>query len=301
MAENESETSDSASEAGGVIRSVFRNIKFMLRAEAIGSFPTEAIARSADKLSQFQDIKESVQGAHEKLKNSVTNPIKLVLGTIGSASVGIVKSGVLGWILFSVHDSILNFSIPIIYQSSTASLSRTDSQDILIPSLLTSASGALSGAIHGIISAVWDNISHRVHHNIVTSQRSHVIGTMFSHGMVHLTLFGSYELMKRMSLNRLKYFNSEKHHDLNDIVTFSIICISGAVSGCLADTVGQLTLPFEVYGATRKASSWRRSMIFFRKKLKFRDLTSRAVFSAAVPSMLGFLAYEYASLPMLNV
>jgi hypothetical protein len=295
---------------GGLIRNILRNLKYVLRAETIGSMPRRikvptryVIAQSADKLSQIHDIRHHVKHAHEKHKNSQikTNPFKLIFNTISTASLGIIKSALLGGALFTIHDEIYKLGMHAVNNNIQNSSSTEYSpwfKYVIIPGTFSCIAGTISGAGHGILSSLWDKTSYKLHPNITLSTPSHIIGTSISHACVHCILFGLYESIKRLHLYmfdlHIIHDNNKITADIPHVLSLYSICISSIIAGCSAEFIGLVTEPLESQGF----KLGHKESLEILRQYSIRDLTEvsyKTYLRFSVPSMLGFLVYEFAT------
>jgi hypothetical protein len=285
---------------GGVIRNLLRSISYLTRIESIGRLPlripTKIVARSADKLGQITDVMGKLQGAYEEIKErNITSKVKSFFHTSLKAYHGMVKSGLLGGILFSMYEEIVSH----VHQRQCLSISNHSmdfNELVLTSSLASTSAGLISGGSHGLLHSLWDRslfsmstflkLPAHIYEEISlhlqpTRPQFFSLGTCLSHSLVHGTLFGSYEFTKRMSL----YLMNMNHESENLTMVEGGICVllGGLAAGVISETVGTITAPLEEKGI--------REGIKDIVNLRPAQLTYSV--RSIGPTILGFLAYEY--------
>lgn len=118
------------------------------------------------------------------------------------AAPAIVKSAVMGGVLFSCFESL-----EVVLQDQWRDLgSGVKESQIGVPSLIALLAGGTSGSVHGVVHTTWDRLGARLFPlptstlGAAPSFRSLLCGTAIAHSLVHGLLFGSYEATKRLSL-----------------------------------------------------------------------------------------------------
>lgn len=296
VASNENENSY----LGGVIRNLLRSISYLTRIESIGRLPlripTKIVAKSADKLGQITDVIDKLQEAYEDIKErKLRSKVKSFFHTSIKAYHGMVKSGLLGGILFSMYEEIVSHlhqkqCLPISNQS------KEFNELVLTSSLASTSAGLLSGGSHGLLHSLWDRslfsmstfLKFPAHiyeeislHLQPTRPQFFSLGTCLSHSFVHGSLFGSYEFTKRMSLY-LMNLNHESDHLTMAEGGISVL-LGGLTAGVISDTVGTITAPLEDKGIREG----------IKEIVKYQPTQFTYSVRSIGPTILGFLAYEY--------
>lgn len=289
MEDKKDEISSENSALGGALRSVLRGGQTAIRAVSSASIgrlprvPTQAIAKSAEKLGDALDIVEKIHSAHhqEKARSHISDRLRHSFRVSLSATPGILKSSVLGTILFSVYEGIYN-----------RSTTRSNNPWYSSWSTVVAATGAgtIAGASHGITSWLWHSIvlhsastfaSSSSVRNLITSHLStpdplNPIGRICNHAFVHGSLFGSYALSKHLFSYAL---NDSEDHKWEHVLA---VIVSATVSSVVCEYATLLGDPWDHGRVVSPRSLWTTSLL--------QRITNR---SAIVPTVLGFLAYEY--------
>lgn len=291
---------------GGLLRGVLRGIGYITRIESIGRLPVriphKVVSKSADRLSQLHDTHQMMTDAYEAARRMhPESRIKSIMQTALVTSHGIIKSAILGGALFAVYEESIDRLIQHQYFSDTADSSRLV-EFVCIPALYSSCVGAIAGMGHGICFSLWDKAIHStprvrqsLHAHLSTRpKRSYTLGTAASHTLVHGALFGSYELFKRGSLHAIGLAHRDDH--LSRIEGGLCVMMGGLSAGALSDAVGRVTEAFEEAGLRDGISRFRTASrsVFTLPKYGTIGQSVRRTMRTAFPTMLGFLAFEYA-------
>ena len=285
---------------GGVIRNLLRSIGYLTRIESIGRLPlripTKIVAKSADKLGQITDVIDKLQGAYNDIKErKMRSKVKSFFHTSLKAYHGMVKSGLLGGILFSMYEEIVSHvrqrkCLPLSNQS------KDFNELVLASSLVSASAGFISGGSHGLLHSLWDRslfsmsnfLKFPAHiyeeislHLQPTRPQFFCLGTCLSHSLVHGSLFGSYEFTKRMCLY-LMNMNHETHH-LTMVEGGICILFGGLTAGVISETIGTITVLLEEKGIREG----------IQDIVKQRSIRLTYSVRSIGPTILGFLAYEY--------
>lgn len=284
---------------GGIVRNALRSISYITRIESIGRLPvripTKIVGKSADKISQITDVIDRLQTAYNDVKDhKISSKLKSFFHVSAKAYHGMVKSGILGGILFSLYEEIVSRvhsqqCLPLSNQS------KDFNELVWYSSLVSASAGAVSGGSHGILYSLWDRSLHSITSYLklpsqvyeelslqilTTRPQFFTLGTCVSHTLVHGSLFGTYELTKRTCLYLLNLTHETDH--LTKLEGGLSIISGGLAAGVMSDTIGALTAPFEEFGILEGIQSI----------VKNRPQISYSIRSLG-PTILGFLAYEY--------
>jgi hypothetical protein len=282
----------------GVIRGILRSIGYVTRIESIGRLPVriphKIVAKSADRLGQLHEFQDMVRDTYQESRQRNPGSHATALFQTGIlTSHGLVKSAVLGGILFSIYETT------VAAVAKTHYLSHMDDSShffefVVLPTAAFGTAGACAGSTHGIMYSIWDRGL-----SVLPSKwwpasvpKSSPIGTAISHACVHGTLFGSYEVCKRGSLFALGYAHREEH--LSKVEGGLCVVFGGCVAGVLSDGVGRVTVGLEQSGVSSGVAMIRSN---FQNFLNSPELTKQPVKTfvrSALPTTLGFLAFEYA-------
>ncbi len=150
------------------------------------------------------------------------------------------------------------------------------------------AGGVLAGITHGALWSGSENALLKYYYNRlpdhVEKPLHSVRGTIFSHGISHATLFGSYESSKLLLLSMVHGEESERF----DITTWeggACILLAASISGVASEIVSHYSEPFESY------TSWSS----LREEMRAIKLPSiRSMGPSAFSTMLGWCAFEFA-------
>ena len=246
----------------------------------------------------------------------------------------LLKSSVLGSVLFMTYDSLYDFVrsyLPSQADNRTPGSSLTNSTSALIAG---AAVGACGGIVHGSLSFLWNAAVFRFGNRkrshpqpIVESKVHSLPGTLVSHTLVHLTLFSTYEATKTAGVSVV---HSQQLIPLSDTDRPStslpdpnahkselvgqealVVLFAGGVSGVVAETAQHYFAPLEyisvkkqrnlpgdrrMHAGKQDGGIVRATLLGMRNSLRSSMRTTpalRNVLSAALPSAIGFLAYEY--------
>lgn len=281
-----------------IIRNILRNLSYLTKIETIGrlplKLPSKIIGKSANQITQINEIIEKLKNSYEEIKNK---NIKSIYNSIFHITImtyhNIIKSGLLGGLVFQLYEDILT-------QTNQNKCSKISNKSInfnnlvLYSSLYSLSAGLLSGSVHGLLYTLWDkslyillkyiklpsNIYNEIIYHIPPNNSIHILGTTLSHSLVHGSLFGTYEFFKRLCLYLIG-LTHESHHLTLIEGGISIFC-GGLMCGIVSDTVGTITNSFEENGIKYTIEN------FNLKNLQFR-YSVRSI----GPTILGFYAYEY--------
>jgi len=272
------ESSADAGGGSGALRGGLRSIISRLGRTVVGALPAnpKVLGKQADKISDLIDhaihvnserkLQSQDGSQHQRLGRwSWAAPVLFAIPSI-------VKSSVLGAVLFSSYEAMHD----------GASGGGALSPFVSSPSLVAMISGTLGGAAHGLASVTWDKtllygapISVEKWSRVETMQKSVFGGTVLAHSLVHGSLFGSYHVLKKMVMTDSKRQQSPLEE------AAAVVC-TGGLAGTLSEIVGHYLSPIE------QGHGWKAVMQLPRPAV-------RSIIVAAVPSGLGFFAFEFAS------
>lgn len=302
--ESDNDIDNHSNEAlAGITRGILRTGLRTVGKTSLGSIPRphpKVIAKTADTFSDIFEFHSSIKKAstdhsHNNNSNSPTgsgsriNKYRKYISIFAKSSVSFLQSSILGSTLFYIYDYCYpQFSLHIQYEP--------------LPAFI---SGGIAGASHGFCFCSFENISFLlknqysqfmnkpplVSHNVFPGCK-YFTGTMISHLCVHSVLFGSYEGSKYLT-SKLGYeasFVNERKIYI-DILS---ICTCGTIAGISSEYISHYTDSFE------RVNIWKMSLKEIASLLKELRVTEgptfRYLLTSAVPSAIGFLAYEVSKL-----
>jgi hypothetical protein len=279
---------------GGVIRNILRSVGYVTRIESIGRLPvripTKIVAKSADKIGQLTDMIDNLQTAYNDIKErKMGSKFRSLFHTSLRAYHGVVKSGVLGGVLFSLYEEIIS-QVNSKQCLSISNQSKHFDELVLSASLVSTSAGLVSGGSHGILYTLWDRSLYtltsvlKLPDSLSNGRQPpfFTCGTCLSHSLVHGSLFGGYEFTKRLSLYLMNLSHQSDH--LTKVEGGLSILFGGLAGGMLSETVSAFTAPLEEAGLRDGMREiGRRGW----PEIKF---SVRSI----GPTLLGFFAYEYA-------
>ena len=165
---------------------------------------------------------------------------------------------------------------------------------VLYSSFLSLSSGLISGGVHGTLSTTWDYslfillkyfkfstyIKQEITYHIPNKNSINFIGTTISHSLIHGSLFGTYEFIKRLSLYLIGLTHQSHHLTLIE-GGFSIF-LGGFICSIVSDTISVVTNSLQENGIIKTI-----------KIFKFKELEFKYSMRSTIPTILGFYAYEY--------
>jgi hypothetical protein len=254
--------------------------------------PSKVVASSADKLTQLHDIREQIMGAYEEVKLKGHRSFSFaIVHTSLLTSHSMLKAGTLGGVTFSIYESIIQSAEGKIIcprmEHSTDFLKL-----VVVPSAFSGFAGCLSGASHGILSTWWDRAVHLIPPLRNQGFATHPVfplSSALSHCLVHGSLFGLYEGTKRATMYSIGL--SHAGEDISRIEGGMCIVFAGLFAGLVSDAIGIVTAPIEQVGWREGRPKAKEAF----KTLPFLSLPRRSyLLKSIAPTMLGFVAYEYA-------
>ena len=281
----------------GALRSALRAILRRASKTAVGAIPLQnpkLLARKADKISEWIDHAMHISSENNNLSNQTelkTSRFKRLASSVFYVLPSIAKSSVLGGILFSSYD-FCNENLTTRFQSSSTITIIGIDASYLLPMV----AGAMGGAAHGISSVTWDKVAIFAFPKYF-SRRERTLsvslsGTVFAHSFVHMTLFGSFHIMKELFLKEAQRHQNKKTSSPSvDIISqskshmvmnFFAVSLAGGIAGSLAELAGYYLSPLE------KGKG-------FKYVLKLPKPTLVSILFASIPSSIGFLASHLGS------
>lgn len=249
---------------GGFIRSLSKSVPRLIRTLRSKRVPPKSVASTADRFSTLMEVHSHFEGAKSE---PTGEKWRWRAVTFLKALPPFLKSSILGTLVFEA------------YAFGTAEVHASREVDELRSALCSTVVGSLCGTLNGTLFIAWDLVEVRLQRcfSLDASFQSYKYsagGIILSHAIVHGTLFGTYELIKRTIAPRTRSFTI-------DHVT--AIFGAGMISACLSELVNHYGAVIERYGLRRGY-----------RRLKYTPLPKlRVILPSSIPPALGFLAYEY--------
>jgi hypothetical protein len=329
---NDTEISKTSSEENttiaGIIRSMFRDLirrtPSALGRINLGSIPQpkpkiRSVARSAEKISDLFDYhaiyrqltNSSPEDQHEKSHSHEKNTSKwhpkrikilLVRGMMELAA-----NSMLGSILFSCYTSSFKMLVDKKMFGDEGNC------------IAAMVSGGFGGSLHGGLTYAMMTMTMKIRsmssyrHLLAPppSLNTSLLGLIFSHVLVHASLFGSYEYFKHQLIHSSSSGQGpsiaapveEEDEEMKVMKQLLAITSAGFIAGMISESLAHYTSCFEdriihTTTANQPASSCMRSrmhVLASRWKSNGYYPNIRSVLFASIPSAFGFLAYEVAS------
>lgn len=283
----------------GVIRAAVRSSINIYRSILFGSFPRrvplKTVSKITDQVSTAWDAYSVFKGSHkeatrdievqnrpqhkESLGTAGLHKAQLFGQTLRSAVPHMVKSGFLGTAVFEMYetskdtlDNALGLDKDVDGEASF-STSR-DVFSLSMTGITGLISGGLAGTCHGLLYVGWEHARR-----LINAQ--HVVanvwtGTALAHSLAHASLFGSFEVLK----DALLAITHARHEEPLGVF---VVGAAGGLAGLVEETVSHLTPHWEKEGVSSLRAAFKRNGL---PRL-------RVISSAALPTSLGFLAWEY--------
>jgi len=232
-----------------------------------------------DKISTVLDALGHLSRANTQKGQLQQSRLYKFFKVLMTAAPPLLRSVVLGTALFSVYDysshlsgleKISNNPVPSVTDFSTKS--SENSQNWIKLFFLSAGSGGLAGGVHGVLYYIWGKF-------LPPKGNFSLGGAVVSHGLVHCSLFMSYEMSKRFLMS----FMNVDYTDYGGAVA---VAAAGGISGILQEFVNYYTFPFEDRGINKTS-------LRVVKNLPNPSLRTFLSPGIILPSMIGFLAYEY--------
>ena len=262
----------------GMLRSVVRRATKATAKLTFGSMPRpQTLAKHAERLSDVLDITKNVsmerlnqlQIEAERLENEKKRkgPLRQFGVSVVYALPSIVKSSVAGGALFSCYDYVHA------YLSASA---RGSVYEVAVPLL----SGLAGGALHALVSVSWDN-AQQAFPAFAKKRRPSLFGTLASHSLLHGALFSSYHVLKGVLRDAPPPPSQPSQADV--LWDAAAVTAAGGLAGMLAEVAGHYLKPLESAGLRAG----------LRAAARLSRPALRGLLSSAIPSGIGFLAFEY--------
>lgn len=286
--EDDGDTDDELDEkdpSGGVLRGLLRGVvrkaSKVTTMVGFGSLPRpKAVAKHAEKLSELMDIGTKVVSQAKQQQAETTErygKLRRFGTTMLHVLPSIAKSSVAGGCLFASYDYVhagLKAAVGVDATSSVA---------------LPFTAGLAGGAVHGLISVSWDRVQAHIP-QIAKLTRPNLTGTLVSHALLHASLFSSYHVTLSTFRGYLPPLPPQSstaidasHSSVVLALDMASVAMAGAVAGVVAEVTGWYLQPLEASGI--RAGLWAAARLS-RPAL-------RGMVLSAVPSSIGFLAFEY--------
>lgn len=301
--------SSGGNDLGGLIRGFVRGLvrKFVATAN-LGSIPhPNTIAKSSGKLSDIIDFSEHLKSANEENRQKFgESKFKWFYGTVVTAAPSFIKSSITGTVLFSIYDETLKTKL--LNQNSFSPL----------------VAGSCAGFSHGCVSIAWDwlqkqwTLRVRGQNSFASGAATSLHGALCLHTISHASLFSVYEATKSVLLEQSSNISTrspptlftatksnrsalldtsdtsnerriaindanDTFRDLNILVDTVCFAVAGATAGVFCEVLDHYLAPLEEEGLKRGLEIGLRQARPSMRSLAF----------AAVPSSLGFVAYEF--------
>ena len=277
------------------MRAVIRSSISIYRSVLFGSFPRrvplKAVAKVTDQASTAWDTYFVLRGSHKEVvidskqhqqhqqqqHGAAAWRKAQVLGqTLQGAAPALIKSGLLGTAVFELYESTkdtLDEALGLDPDAEAEAATSTWKGTLLLPATAV-VGGGLAGACHGVMYVGWEH-----GRRLVSSQ--YVVGnvwggTAFAHSLAHASLFASFEVMKDALLS----LTGARHEEPLGV---AMVGVAGGLAGLCEEAVSHLTPHWETEGVGSLQAAIRRHGL---PRL-------RVISSAALPTSLGFLAWEY--------
>jgi len=294
--ENDEGDDEGVTEAG-LVRAAIRSSISIYRSILFGSFPRrvplKAVAKMTDQASTAWDAYSVLRGSHKEVTTTDSKQQQQqqhkeghgaaawhkaqVFGqTLRGAAPALIKSGLLGTAVFELYESTkdtLDEALGLDPDAEAAATTNTWKGTLLLPATAV-VGGGFAGACHGIMYVGWEH-----GRRLVSSQYAVTNvwgGTAFAHSLAHASLFGSFEVMKDALLS----LTGARHEEPLGV---AMVGVAGGLAGLCEEAVSHLTPHWETEGVGSLTASIRR----------YGLPQLRTISSAALPTSLGFLAWEY--------
>lgn len=294
-AQEEAYDDDGALTEAGLVRAAIRSSISIYRSILFGSFPRRvplrSVAKVTDQASTAWETYSFLRGSHKEVVTeskqlqqkqkeghggAVWRKAQVFGHTLRGALPPLIKSGFLGTAVFELYEStkdMMDDAIGFDPDGEAEAATSTWKGTIFLSSTAV-VCGGLAGACHGVMYVGWE------HGRQLMDSRYAVTnvwgGTAFAHSLAHASLFGSFEVMK----DALLFLTGARHEEPLGV---AMVGLAGGLAGLCEEAVSHLTPHWEVEGVgSLKVAIRRHGMPQLR-----------AISAGALPTSLGFLAWEY--------
>jgi len=219
---------------GGIIRSFLKSLRAITRivtSITLGSLPRtriplHSLGQTADQLSQLLELRSHIRKSTDSQKKYPTR-LSRWLHIAFVAFPEMLKSTILGTVLFTTYDGLTEVLYEIIRDRHTRAKKQSESATeihvndksekvfnytkrlFIFPNLFISVFvGAIGGSVHGLLYYIWEAGHHRVYlwtnrelskpiHLSSSMLKLSLCGTLASHTLSHAALFGTYHFTKQ--------------------------------------------------------------------------------------------------------
>mmetsp|Transcript_26837 Transcript_26837/g.59135 ORF Transcript_26837/g.59135 Transcript_26837/m.59135 type:complete len:334 (-) Transcript_26837:308-1309(-) len=298
---------DNSPESAGAVRGLTRSaVHHGVRRVAVGRLPIPAphasasaaagklknLHKAAHKIKEVAEISEKVHKGVEYYENykasssglnTKNTPPMQYWGTRAlKFTGGLAKHGILGAAVFSTYEGIVGQCKE---NNNNHYYDDHDSTTLF----QHFGAGFAAGSVHAVLGRFMSGLTavptKQLSVGKMASSLSSNFGPSFlpyflQHAASHAVLFGSFEATKRLGLRVVEYENSKTAADIDTILDERLVavgfagCVAGIGQQFVADSVKLLTTP----GSTFKPPRY----------------SPKALFMMAVPTGIGFVAFEYA-------
>lgn len=306
--EQEQEKEQQQVTEAGAVRALIRASGAAYRTIVFGSLPrrvpVKAIGPLTDRLATAYDAVAALQEAHKEQQQQQQQQGECQQGKAAAKGRGLVFGGLLNkaggaWLqnahLFGatalsatpnvVRSAALGTAVFELYESASEATTSLYPNPLLLHVTCTAA-GAAAGACHGALYVAWEYgrvaltrlwALPRAATTVGPAVVEKVGGTTAAHALAHATLFGSFEVCKE----GLFAITGAKHEEPLGV---ALVGIAGAVAGFSEEAVSHFTQSWEQEGVSS-----------LRGALKRHGAPPLRVIArtAALPSAVGFLSFEY--------
>ena len=296
-AQEEEYDDDGALTEAGLVRAAIRSSISIYRSILFGSFPRRvplrSVAKVTDQASTAWETYSLLRGSHKEVVTESKQQQQQqqqkeghgggawrkaqVLGhTLRGALPPLIKSGFLGTAVFELYESTKDTLDDVLGldPDEEAEAATSTWKGTMLLSSTAVVGGGLAGACHGVMYVGWE------HGRRFMDSRYAVTnvwgGTAFAHSLAHASLFGSFEVLK----DALLFLTGARHEEPLGV---AMVGLAGGLAGLCEEAVSHLTPHWEMEGVgSLKAAIRRHGMPQLR-----------AISAGALPTSLGFLAWEY--------
>lgn len=294
--EEDDDDDEGALTEAGLVRAAIRSSISIYRSVLFGSFPRrvplKAVAKVTDQASTAWDAYSVLRGSHKEVVTdskqqqqqqqkeghgaAAWRKAQVFGQTLRGAAPALIKSGFLGTAVFELYESTkdtLDEALGLDPYAEAEAATSTWKGTLLLPATAV-VGGGLAGACHGVMYVGWEHGRRLVSPQYAVG--SVWGGTALAHSLAHASLFGSFEVMKDALLS----LTGARHEEPLGV---AMVGVAGGLAGLCEEAVSHLTPHWETEGVG--------SLQVAIKRHGLPQL--RTISSAALPTALGFLAWEY--------
>jgi len=318
--------SNSGAQAAGVFRGFLRALTTRVASKApMGSMPrvrVKSVLQSAERLGDAIELRQQMAKATSTATATAGDRTRRAVVYVVHTATGFLRSSVLGAVLFSTYEGLTD--------ALQLDSSSSRSHSVVWAGAVSGAAGACGGTVHAVASLAWDASAKQVTTRASQSaavQRSVLLsllsppltavaatpsmrGTLLAHSVVHACLFGTYSAAKHATFQfagvDTGYGAGTGLADEEGVFEVALwkkacaVAVSGAAAGAVSEVVQHCVQTLEDLPAGGRLGDALREVRGRTMDVlsgASRTLTLRAVATAALPSAIGFVAYELGRLP----